>query len=235
MLFLLAKFKLYLCTMRRLLVLCFLLSLTKGYAQETVLNSYKEDQFYVDINFPLQFNSFENFKQNGFSRSIHFGALKDITLNKKGTHAIAVGLGYGFLRLVNNLNIRREQGQYLYSFPTNGIDLRNAFSTHQFQLPIELRWRSSTPTDYAFWRIHLGYRLSYQFSERYKPFFGSSFSLDNQLTPWQHSVSLVVGYNTWNIRFSYGLSPFLQDKIRTDQGVEPLIYPVQLGLIFYLL
>ncbi len=157
---------------------------------------------------------------------------KDIALNKRGTKAVAIGIGYGFMRLVNNLNIRKQQGAYTYNFPTNGIDLRNAFSTHQFQIPLELRWRSSRPDRFAFWRIHLGYRLSYQFAERYKPFFGSSFSLDDQLTPWQHSASVAIGYNTWNIRFAYGFSPFLRESIRTQQGIKPLIYPVQLGLIF---
>ena len=181
--------------MQRLLVFCFLLCLFKVNSQDAELTDYKEDQFYVDINFPLQFNDSDAFKQNGFSRSIHLGVLKDIALNKRGTKAVAIGIGYGFMRLVNNLNIRKQQGAYTYNFPTNGIDLRNAFSTHQFQIPLELRWRSSRPDRFVFWRIHLGYRLSYQFAERYKPFFGSSFSLDDQLTPWQHSASVAIGYN----------------------------------------
>lgn len=235
MLFLWTRFMLYLYTMRFILIFCFLLFFAKSLAQKKELAHYKEDQFYIDINFPLQINTIDNFKQNGFSRSLHLGFLHDIALNDTGSRAFAIGFGYGFMRLVNNLNIRRDAGQYVYRFPTNGIDLRNAFSTHQLQLPIELRWRSSTPETYAFWRIHLGYRLSYQFAERYKPFFGSSFALDNQLTPWQHSVSLVVGYNTWNIRLAYGLSSFLRDEIRTQQAIKPLFYPVQLGLIFYLL
>ena len=205
------------------------------FGQEKDSLSYNEDQFYVDVNFIIQTNNVIPFKENGFSRSIHVGFLRDYSLNTKGDKAIALGLGYGFQRLVNNLNVRENEDGLNYSFPTNGFSLRNMFSYHQLQLPVELRWRTSALDTYRFWRIYLGYRLSYQFLPTYKPFFGRSFKINKQIETWQHSLSLTVGYNTWNLRFSYGLTPFLSSRVETQEGIRPKIYPIQLGLIFYLL
>lgn len=213
---------------------CFLI-IAHVYGQEKDTLSYNEDQFYVDVNFIIQANNVIPFKENGFSRSIHAGFLRDFSLNTKGNKAIAVGLGYGFQRLVNNLNLRDYEDGLSYSFPTNGVSLRNTFSYHQLQLPVELRWRTSTLDTYRFWRIYFGYRLSYQFLPTYKPFFGRIFKIDNQIETWQHSLSLTVGFNTWNLRLSYGLTPFLSSSVVTQEGIRPKIHPVQLGLIFYLL
>lgn len=221
--------------MRYSFFLLVVLIVALGNAQVSDEIHYKEDQFYLDINFSLQFNDISVFKQNGFSRSFHFGMLNDIPLNEQGTKAIAIGLGYGYMRLVNNLNLRKENQQFNYSFPSNRINLRNTFSTHQLQLPVEFRWRTSTLQNHAFWRLYLGYRLNYQFGGRYKPFFGPAFSVNDQLNSWQHSLSVTLGYNTWNLRFEYGLTPFLKETIQTQIGQSTRIYPVQIGLIFYLL
>ncbi|MDB2703058.1 outer membrane beta-barrel protein [Flavobacteriaceae bacterium] len=213
---------------------CFLcIGLLLGQEKDSL--SYNEDQFYIDVNFIIQSNEVNLFQENGFSRSIHAGFLRDFSFTKKGDKAIAIGLGYGYERLVNNLNIRKNENELNYSFPTNGISLRNSFSVHQLQLPIELRWRTSTIDNYRFWRIYLGYRLSYHFTPTYKPFFGRSFSIKNQIQDWQHSLSLSVGFNTWNLRFSYSLSPFLAKTVQTQEGIRPKVNPVQVGLIFYLL
>ncbi|MDC1434274.1 PorT family protein [Flavobacteriaceae bacterium] len=211
----------------------FFIGLLLGQEKDSL--SYNEDQFYIDVNFIIQANDINSFQENGFSRSIHAGFLRDFSFTKKGDKAIAIGLGYGFERLVNNLNVRKNENEFSYSFPSNGVSLRNTFSFHQLQLPIELRWRTSTIDNYRFWRIYLGYRLSYQFLPTYKPFFGRSFKIDDQIEEWQHSLSLSVGFNTWNLRFSYGLTPFLSSAFQTQEGIRPNIYPVQVGLIFYLL
>jgi len=227
--------KLYLYPMRAIFFLFCFYYMGLLWGQEKDSLSYNEDQFYIDVNFIIQSSDVNPFQENGFSRSIHAGFLRDFSFTKEGDKAIAIGLGYGYERLVNNLNIRKNENQLSYSFPTNGISLRNSFSVHQLQLPIELRWRTSTIDNYRFWRIYLGYRLSYHFMPTYKPFFGRSFSIKNQIEQWQHSLSLSVGFNTWNLRFSYGLTPFLAKTVQTQEGIRPKVYPVQVGLIFYLL
>ena len=197
--------------------------------------NYREDQFYVDLNFSLQHIEINGFKQNGFSRSVNVGMLRDYPTSKLGDKAIAVGLGYGFVRLVNNINVEQSQQSYLYNVPEAQRALRNVFSYHQLQLPVELRWRTSSPSEYAFWRVYLGYRLSYQFGTQYQPFFGRKFSLVNQLNEIQHSIGISLGFNTWNLRFDYNLTPLFKEEIRTINNRTLKLFPLQLGLIFYLL
>lgn len=220
--------------MQKFFFFFFLLSVYFVSAQVKDSLSYREDQLYVDLNLGIQFNDINGFKQNGFSRSIHIGALRDFPISDKGDKAVAIGLGYGFVRLVNNINVEQVQNGYRYSIPEVQRALRNVFTYHQLQLPVELRWRTSTPQDYAFWRVYLGYRLSYQFGAQYNPFFGRKFSLENQLNELQHSIGIAMGFNTWNLRFDYSLTPLLKEEAMGAQN-QLKVFPVQVGLIFYLL
>ncbi len=216
-----------------LFVLCYS---TLVFAQEDVNSSYREDQLYLDINFILQTDGVSSFQENGFSRSIHLGMIRDLPLNSQANKALGVGLGYGYMRMTNNVAVRNYSGSYVYTIPTaDESSLRNVFSFHQLQIQLELRWRTSSITSYSFWRIYLGYRLSYQFGAKHNPFFGSKFRLTDQIRPWQHGVSLAVGYNTWNIRVSYDFFPVLKDELRTTRNVFPRFNALQIGLIFYLL
>ena len=87
----------------KLLVTFFLVNSLNS--QENNDQKYKEDQIYFNFSFDFQLKSIEGYQQNGFSRTFNFGLLKDISLNQKGDKAIALGLGYGYSRLINNLNI----------------------------------------------------------------------------------------------------------------------------------
>ena len=221
--------------MHKISLLLFLLWASFASAQIKDSLNYREDQVYIDLNFSLQPNSISDFKQNGFSRSVHLGVLRDYPISKMGDKAIAVGMGYGFVRLVNNINVEKSQQTYLYDIPLAQRALRNVFSYHQLQLPVELRWRTSSPSEYAFWRVYLGYRLSYQFGAQYKPFFGRKFPLKNQLNELQHSVGISLGFNTWNLRFDYSLTPLLKEDILSINNRRLALFPLQIGLIFYLL
>lgn len=221
--------------MHKISLLLFLLWASFASAQIKDSLDYREDQVYIDLNFSLQPNNINDFKQNGFSRSVHLGVLRDYPISKIGDKAIAVGMGYGFVRLVNNINVEKSQQTYLYDIPVAQRALRNVFSYHQLQLPVELRWRTSSPSEYAFWRVYLGYRLSYQFGAQYKPFFGRKFPLKNQLNELQHNVGISLGFNTWNLRFDYCLTPLLKEDIRSINNRRLALFPLQIGLIFYLL
>ena len=228
--------KLYLWGVKFRYVLLLVFFGVQALAQQAIDSlAYREDQFYLDVNLLLQANDIDNFRQNGFSRSIHFGFLRDISLNKNGNRALALGIGYGYQRWVNTLNIDKEDGLYVYNIPSHSRSLSNVFSYHKLQFPIELRWRTSTATDFDFWRVYLGYRLSYQFAARYHPFFGPDFRLVDQLTPWQHSFGVSTGYGSWNLRLAYEIHPLLNQEIQLETGARPRIYPIHLGLIFYFL
>ena len=172
----------------------------------------------------------KNYQQNGFSRSFNIGLLKDISLNEKGNKAIAFGLGYGYSRLVNNLDI----GENLNFIIQSDSALRNRLSYHSIQFPVELRLRTSTLESFAFWRVYLGYRLNYNFSAKYKPFFGRETELKNQVSEFSHCLSLSLGFDTWNIRFETGLSPVIKISSNSN-NINNNFYVSSIGLVFYLL
>ena len=212
----------------KLLITFSLFNILNG--QENKNLSYKEDQIYFNFNFDFQFKSIENYQQNGFSRSFNIGLLKDISLNEKGNKALAFGLGYGFSRLVSNLDV----GENLNFIIQSDSALRNRLSYHSIQFPVELRLRTSTLESFAFWRVYLGYRLNYNFSAKYKPFFGRETELKNQVSEFSHCLSLSLGFDTWNIRFETGLSPVIKISSNSN-NINNNFYVSSVGLVFYLL
>ena len=215
--------------MRLMLLITFSLFNTLN-GQENKNLKYKEDQIYFNFNFDFQLKSIEGYQQNGFSRSFNLGLLRDISINKKGNTALAFGLGYGYSRLVNNLDV----GQDLNFIVDGNSALRNRLSYHTIQFPIELRIRTSTLESFAFWRVYLGYRLNYNFLTKYKPFFGRKSTLKNYVSDFSHCLSLSLGFNTWNIRFETGLSPLIQISSTSD-NLNNDFYISSVGLVFYLL
>ena len=212
----------------KLLITFSLFNILNG--QENKNLSYKEDQIYFNFNFDFQLKSIENYQQNGFSRSFNIGLLKDISLNEKGNKALAFGLGYGFSRLVSNLDVAENLNFIIQSDSA----LRNRLSYHSIQFPVELRLRTSTLESFAFWRVYLGYRLNYNFSAKYKPFFGRETELKNQVSEFSHSLSLSLGFDTWNIRFETGLSPVIKISSNSN-NINNNFYVSSIGLVFYLL
>lgn len=212
----------------KLLITFSLFNILNG--QENKNLNYKEDQIYFNFNFDFQLKSIENYQQNGFSRSFNIGLLKDISLNEKGNKAFAFGLGYGFSRLVSNLDV----GENLNFIIQSDSALRNRLSYHSIQFPVELRLRTSTLESFAFWRVYLGYRLNYNFSAKYKPFFGRETELKNQVSEFSHSLSLSLGFDTWNIRFETGLSPVIKISSNSN-NTNNNFYVSSIGLVFYLL
>ena len=226
--------KLYFYTMKslgRFLFIAIFLFSCFSQAQQ----AYREDQIYIDVNFILQHLDNDRFSDNGFSRSLHLGVLRDIFLTPSGEYALGLGVGYGLTRLVNNLEVSPSAGVFEVSYPRPDRSYRNFFTYHELQFPVELRWRKSTVEEHKFWRIHAGYRFSRPFGLRYKPFFGPDFPVDGVLSRWHHEASLSVGYNTWNLRFAYQLNPLLRSEVRSASGDRFPVRTIQLGLIFYLL
>ena len=212
----------------KLLITFSLFNILNG--QENKNLNYKEDQIYFNFNFDFQLKSIENYQQNGFSRSFNIGLLKDISLNEKGNKALAFGLGYGFSRLVSNLDV----GENLNFIIQSDSALRNRLSYHSIQFPVELRLRTSTLESFAFWRVYFGYRLNYNFSAKYKPFFGRETELKNRVSEFSHCLSLSLGFDTWNIRFETGLSPVIKISSNSN-NTNNNFYVSSIGLVFYLL
>ncbi len=188
---------------------------------------YREDQFYIGANYILIKGENQLIKQNDFSSQIHFGFLRDFPLNKKGNWSIAMGLGPSYTQFQSNIDFKT--GLISPSF--------NSAKYISLNLPFEIRWRTSTPENYKFWRIYFGIKTTYIFSSKFK----HDSSIENyslKSLPFnkvQSGFTLNVGNNTWNLGLYLGLTPLFNDKFIVKNTEFKNLKQFKLGLIFYIL
>jgi len=188
----------------------FLLAFGNSCAQDSLLvgKTYFEDQIYFSISNNSLTKKPDGLVQKGISTAMQLGVIKDVPINKEGSLAIGVGLGYSFNTYKQNLKINANESSYalIYDlYDTNRIE------THSIEIPIELRVRlTSTPTVYRFWRIYFGGKISYVFASK------SIFSDEQEdvivknisnINKWQYGPQLAVGYNALNIYLFYNIKP----------------------------
>ncbi|MGO1751313.1 MAG: porin family protein [Psychroflexus sp.] len=216
------------------------LAQNKDEADNKVIDSlYREDQFYAGVAFNLMTEMPKGGNQSGFSGSFDLGFIRDFPLNKRRNLALGIGLGVSSSSFGHNILIsENSDGQDIVQPIPQDIEYKNnRFSTHLVEMPIQLRWRSSTPEDYAFWRVYFGVKLGYIY------YFKSKFEQDD-LTIKQTQVDALnrfrtagffsFGYNIVNIQIQYDLNPLFSGKVSNDTnkiGIKPL----RIGLIFYIL
>lgn len=200
---------------------------------------YKEDQFYIGVTYNLFGNRPVDLSQNGFSNGIHFGFIKDMPLNKQRNVALGVGLGYSANSFYHNLHISFDDNQVTtYNvILESGSYTKNKFSNHLIELPIEFRWRTSTPEEYKFWRIYPGFKLGYIFRNRvkYRGDLGDvHYTNVKGFEKLQYGFTLTFGYNTWNAYLYYALSPiFAKESQINGQSID--MNNIKIGLMFYVL
>ena len=228
----------------RPIVLCFIVFISCQYiiGQETPLTSvdslYKEDQFYIGITYNVLRSMPEGMSQNGFSSGFHFGYIKDIPINKNRNWALGLGLGYSANSFNQNLFISKaKQSGTTYELLGNSDFTKNKFSRHLIEIPFELRWRTSTPETYKFWRIYTGFKLGYLFASTTKFASSTQNIKQNNITDFetlQYGLTMSVGYNTWNVHVYYGLNPLFKKEAKLD-GVPIDLNALKIGIMFYLL
>ena len=203
-------------------------------------NKYREDQFYFSVTYNLLAKTPENLSQQGFSSGFHLGFIRDFPFNERRNWAIGVGLGVSSNSYNQNMLIAElPSGNYEYSIiDEDSISFRkNKFSTYLVEMPFELRWRTSTATEYQFWRIYTGFKVSYVFYNTSK-FDGSIGKIKNanigDITSLRYGLTLSVGYSTWNAHLYYGLNSIF-DKNATINGEEVDMRSIKIGLMFYIL
>jgi len=199
---------------------------------------YKEDQFYFGITYNLLTNMPNGMSQNGFSSGFHFGFIKDMPINKNRNWALGLGLGYSTNSINQNLLISKDQqGSFNYELLGSSQFIKNKLSRHLFEVPFELRWRTSTPDNYKFWRIYTGFKLGYVFASNAKHK-GSSQSNKianiEDFDKLQYGLTLSIGYNTWNAYMYYGLNSIFKKAAILD-GKPMDFRAVKVGLMFYVL
>jgi hypothetical protein len=202
---------------------CFFLILSSflvSYAQDAEEDSfYREDQFYFGVSYLVNESKAVSFNQEGLSGQFSLGFIRDFPLHRSGRLALGLGLGYERLSLRNNIRWNLEEAQPEFSYAQNP----QPFSFQSLSLPVELRWRSSSLTKYAFWRVYSGMKWNRNWALKSEQ--------QQLLSEWIPSAYLSVGYNTWNLQLAYTLKPlFVQSIVMEDEANIRLL---SLGLVFY--
>ena len=208
-------------------------------AEIKVIDSlYREDQFYINFT-SNKFQNLNGLSQSKFSPGFCIGFLRDMPINKRRTFAIATGLGYSFVVNSNNLLINpNQESKTTYSFFTiDGHYNKNKLSLQYIDLPIEIRWRSSTPETHKFWRVYGGFKISYLIANSYKLDSDSqviTYKSNPDINKFQYGCYLATGWNTWNVYAYYGLNPIFKSAYLIS-GDKININTFNLGLQFYIL
>jgi hypothetical protein len=206
----------------------------------SVDNKYREDQFYISITYNLLGKKPEGISQSGFSSGFHFGFIRDMPINKKRNVAIGLGLGISLNSYNQNLLISKNNDQAIeYSILDKSITsfTKNKYSTYLLEVPLEFRWRTSTPIEYNFLRVYPGFKLSYLVynSSKFKSSEGDILlSKIEDFNKLQYGVMLNAGYSNINVHFYYGLNTIFKDRANID-GEQIAMNNVKIGLIYYIL
>ena len=219
----------------RLNLLFFFIFLTSYSQTEKIVSEidslYREDQIYMGVNYCSLNNRPASISQEKISLGFNFGFLRDFPVNKSRTISIALGFGYSFKNYNNSLLISEVNNQIEYS---NSVGSKNYFRLHHLDFPIEFRWRTSSFESHKFWRIYTGFKYSYLFSNY------SYYSDPKQIITVNNnpdfrksnfSIYTSLGWNTWNVFFSYGLNPIFSSQNSTLNSINA----IDIGLIFYIL
>ena len=206
------------------------------YAQKDSLqvgDSYWEDQLYINFSYNALYDQPAGVSKSGFSFGFSGGYIKDISLIKSGKLTVGVGLGYGFDSFNHNLKVVEGKPN---SFQIDKTITANKLKTHNIEMPLEFRWRSSTVNTYSFWRLYTGIKFSYNLSNNFTYVDGDAkIDISNiaEYNKFQTGLILSAGYGTFNFHVYYGLTPILKNATLNGNKIKTNI--VRFGLSFYLL
>ncbi len=199
---------------------------------------YLEDQFYLGITYNFILNKPNGVTQGNFSYGLQGGFIKDIPLNNRRNLGIGIGLGYAYNNYYTNLFVNETENGLEYTILDSDVSYkRNKLDTHVIEMPIEFRWRTSTPSDYNFWRVYAGMKLGYIVGSRSKFVSDTEkISFNNTDTRnFRYGVMLNFGYSTFNVHAYYALSNLFNDGVTTIDGDSIEFQPLRIGFIFYIL
>ncbi|MDC6384064.1 PorT family protein [Flagellimonas taeanensis] len=221
----------------------FVLIFYLGVAQEQPKDSvqvdshYLEDQFYIGLGYNVLMGKPSGVVQRSLSYNLQAGFIKDIPLNPRRNFGVGLGVGYAVNSYYSNVIATDQGNDVLYEVMDESEFKRNKLETHAIEIPLELRWRTSTAEEYKFWRIYAGAKLGYVFSGRSRLVMedGSEGFNNKDIEQLQYGLILNFGYNTWNVHAYYGLNPILKNGTDLQSG-EPIDFKVlRIGVIFYIL
>ncbi|WP_026754078.1 porin family protein [Sediminibacter sp. Hel_I_10] len=207
---------------------------------KVVDNRYREDQFYASITYNLLGNKPIGVSQSGFSTGYHFGFIRDMPINPRRNVAIGLGLGVSTNSYNNTLLISESISGYEYTVLDSDISYdKNKFTNYLVEIPLELRWRTSTATEYNFWRIYTGFKLGYVVynSSKFNSSLGDvKLSQIEDINRLQYGLTFSVGYSNISFHIYYALNTmFNSDAIVANNGEMVDMNAIKIGLMFYIL
>ena len=216
--------------MKNLFLLCLLIIQGVTAQNDDILidEHYLEDQLYVSLSYQQLMNLPDEISQTGFSYSLSFGFIRDLPLNAERNRGLALGLGY-------NLNVHYFNVDDIGLEEDESTVKNNKVALSMIELPIEFRFRNSSPVRYKFWRFYPGIKLSYSFYDSNNIKQSEDFDVSEviQINDFQYGVSLSAGYNNWNFYTYYGISTLFNESKSYPNDIEA--NEIKLGIIFYLL
>jgi hypothetical protein len=224
--------------MRFLVSLLLLISFFISFSQKNdVDNKYLEDQFYLGLYYSTLTSSPEDFNQNKFSSTLNFGFIRDFPFNEQRNFGIGAGVGLSFSSSNSNLKLS-DLNSSVSGEIVNGEDFtKNKWNTTKIEFPFEVRWRTSTPTSYKFWRVYFGVKTSYLLKSKYKyESLNSNYTLENlPFRKTQSGITVNAGNNTWNLGLYMGLNPIFNKEFGQNNPNLKDLKEFKLGLVFYIL
>lgn len=233
----------------RLFLGCFLfLSIFKGFSQENefsidslhvkIDSLYREDQFYAGLNYNSIVKKPEGLSQDKISFGFSAGFLRDFPLNKSRTFAIAPGIGFSFNNYIQNMSILGSNNNPIYSIIPSDVNYdKNRYEQFRVEVPIEFRWRNSTPETFQFFRIYGGVKFSYLLSDKSVYDDGTQkivIKNNKDFEELLYGVYLSMGYSAFNLQVYYGLNSFFKSTAQID-SVPVTMNTLSLGVVFYIL
>lgn len=209
----------------------------KDSVPETADPFYREDQFYATISYNLMQGKPSGLKLNSFSLGLTAGFLRDIPINEARNRAIAIGFGYSYNNIKNNLYTIEEEGKRYYTVDLEGDYDKNRQVLQYLEIPVEFRWRNSDAISHKFWRIYVGFKVSYLISDKSQfEYFGSKIRVknNNDYNDFLLGSYLSAGWNTWNFYMSYTFTPLYKSAYLAS-GEQIKMNSLNLGLVFYIL
>lgn len=197
---------------------------------------YREDQFYATVAYNLVQAKPANYSQYSFSTSLGAGILRDMPVNKRRNHSVALGVGYSYSNIKHNLKVLGTDSKAGYEIADENDFDRNKLVLHHLEVPLELRWRNSDSLSHKFWRVYMGFKVSYLIYDKaqYEDANGTlKVRKDDNLNKLTYGAYLSTGWNTWNFYAYYGLTPIYDTAIIGDERNK--MNSIKFGLIFYIL
>lgn len=228
---------------RYLILLVSFFTITAGSSQEQPADSsqidskYLEDQFYIGMGYNVLLQKPEGAVQRNLSYNLQMGFIKDIPFNQRRNFGIGLGFGYAVNSYYSNIVATKTNGSISYDIMDVADFNRSKFGTHAVEIPFEIRWRTSTPEEYKFWRIYAGAKFGYVFSGTSRVIYDNdkvAFTNDD-IERFQYGLMINFGYNTWNIHAYYALNPLLKDGTNLQNGDAINTRILRIGVIFYIL